>query len=216
MEGVNMFNRAELKQMAKDQLRGRWGGAIGAFVLVYLVILVVSGLTYILPVGAIVTFILSGPLMVGLIIYCMNLINTSEKVGVSTAFKGFGIFGPALATFLWELLWVYLWMLLFIIPGIIKGYSYSQCLYIIADNPNIGARQALKISMRMTQGYKWKIFVMNLSFIGWGLLCMLSLYIGYLWLAPYMQLTMTNMYYKLKELSLESGVCTPGDFGMSQ
>ena len=209
-----MFNRAELKQQAKDQLRGRWGGAIGAFVLVYLVIVVVSGLVYVLPVGGIVTLILAGPLMVGLIIYCMNLINTSEKVDVSTAFKGFSIFGPALATYLWEMLWVYIWMLLFVIPGIIKAYSYSQALYVIADNPNIGARQALKISMRMTQGYKWKIFVMQLSFIGWGLLCMLSLYIGYLWLAPYMQLTMTNMYYKLKELSLDSGACTPSDFGM--
>lgn len=70
--------------------------------------------------------------------------------------------------------------------------------------------------MRMTKGYKWKIFVMQLSFLGWGLLCILSLYIGYLWLAPYMQLTMTNMYYRLKELSLESGTCTPADFGMPQ
>jgi uncharacterized membrane protein len=178
--------------------------------------LVVSGSTYLLPFAGIVTLILAGPLTVGLIIYCMNLINTREKVDVATAFKGFSIFGPALATFLWDLLWVYLWMLLFFIPGIIKGYAYSQCLYIIADNPNIGARQALKISMRMTQGYKWKIFVMYLSFIGWSLLCVLSLYIGFLWLVPYMELTMTNMYYKLKELSLESGACTPGDFGMQQ
>lgn len=199
-----MFNRAELKQQAKDQLRGRWGGAVGAFVLVYIIMAAASGLS----------LILAGPLMVGLIIYCMNLINSYEKVDIGTAFKGFNIFGPALATYLWECLWLFLWFFVFIIPVFIKAYAYSQALYVIADNPNAGARQALKISMRMTQGYKWKIFVMQLSFIGWGLLCTLSLGIGYLWLAPYMQLTMTNMYYKLKDLSLESGACTPGDFGM--
>lgn len=203
--GGNMFNRAELKQQAKDQLRGRWGGTIGAFVLVYIVMCAVSSLS----------LIFYGPLMVGLIIYCMSLIKSYDNVDIGTAFRGFNIFGPALATYLWEMLWVFLWSLLFIIPGIIKGYSYSQCLYIIADNPNIGASQALKISMHMTKGYKWKIFVMQLSFLGWSLLCILSLFIGYLWLVPYMQLTMTNMYYKLKDLSLESGACAPGDFGMA-
>jgi uncharacterized membrane protein len=85
-------------------------------------------------------------------------------------------------------------------------------MYVIADNPNISAKQAMKLSIRMTNGYKWSIFVMGLSFIGWALVCILTLYIGYLWLMPYTQLTYTNMYYKLKALSIESGACLASEF----
>jgi len=90
-----------------------------------------------------------------------------------------------------------------------KFPTYSFCLSYShpTDNPRIGARKAIKLSMRMTKGDKWDIFVMGLSFIGWSLVCILTLYIGFLWLAPYMQVTYTNMYYKLKELSIESGAC---------
>lgn len=208
-----MIIRAELKQQAKDQLRGRWGGTIGAFVLVGIIEIIFASCAGFIPfLGGFLSIIMAGPIMAGLIIYSMALVNTYERLDVSIAFKGFGIFGPALATYLWEMLWVLLWTLLFYIPGIIKAYSYSMCMYIISENPNIGARQALKVSMRMTQGHKWDIFVMHLSFIGWSLLCVLSLYIGLLWLVPYMQVTMTNMYYKLKDLSLQSGACTLADF----
>ena len=207
-----MFIRAELKQLAKDQLRGRWGGAVGAFLLVALVIMVVSTVTYFFPFGGIISLILTGPLTAGLIIYCMALVNTRDKLDVAIAFRGFNIFAPATTTYLWQLLWTFLWSLLFAIPGIIKYLAYSQCMFIIADNPNIGAKQAMKISMRMTQGYKWKIFVLGLSFIGWALLCIPTLYIGYLWLMPYMQVTFTNLYYKLKELSIESGACQAAEF----
>jgi len=207
-----MFNRAELKQQAKDQLRGRWGDAVGAFFLVGLVIVAISIFSAFIPFAGFATLIVTGPLVVGLIIYSMALINTTEKVDVSMAFKGFSIFSESVATYLWMALWLLLWMLVFYIPVFIKAFSYSQCLFIIADNPRIGARQAIKISMRMTKGYKWKIFVMNLSFIGWALLCIFTLGIGYLWLEPYMQVTYTNMYYKLKALSIESGAVLAGEF----
>lgn len=207
-----MFYRAELKQQAKDQLRGRWSGAIGAFFLVGLVIVAISIFSAFIPFAGFATLIVTGPLAVGLIIYSMALVNTTEKVDVSMAFKGFSIFTESVATYLWMMLWVLLWTLLFYIPGIIKAFSYSQCLFIIADNPRIGARQAMKISMRMTKGYKWDIFVMGLSFIGWSLVSVLTLYIGLLWLVPYMQVTYTNMYYRLKALSIESGAVLEGEF----
>lgn len=207
-----MFNRAELKQQAKDQLRGRWGGAIGAFFLVGLVIVAISIFSAFIPFAGFAALIVTGPLAVGLIIYSMALVNTTEKVDVSMAFKGFSIFSESVATYLWMVLWLLLWMLVFYIPVFIKAFSYSQCLFIIADNPRIGARQAMKISMRMTKGYKWKIFVMNLSFIGWALLCIFTLGIGYLWLEPYMQVTYTNMYYKLKALGIESGAVLASEF----
>ncbi len=207
-----MFVRAEMKQMAKEQLRGRWGGTIGAFVLLYLVLVLLSLLTSVFPYGSILILVLTGPLVIGMILYSIALINTSEKVDVSVVFQGFSIFTPAVTTYLWQVLWTLLWSLLFYIPGIIKGFAYSQCMYIVADNPRIGAKQAMKLSIRMTSGHKWDIFVMYLSFLGWAILATLSLGIGYLWLVPYMQVTYTNMYYKLKAMSIESGACQAGEF----
>lgn len=207
-----MFSRAELKQMAKDQLRGRWGGAIGALLLVGLVMVLISSVTYIFPYGGIIVLLLSGPLVAGMILYSMALVNTPGKVDISTAFSGFSIFEASVTTYLWQMLWTFLWSMLFLIPGIIKALAYSQCMYIIADNPKIGAKQAMKLSMRMTDGHKGDIFVMALSFIGWSILCVFSLYIGFLWLAPYIQVTYTNMYYRLKAMSIESGACMAGEF----
>ena len=72
-----------------------------------------------------------------------------------------------------------------------------MCCYIMADNHDIGIMDAIKESKRITQGYKGDIFVLGLSFIGWGLLCILTLGIGFLWLAPYASTTYSNLYNKL-------------------
>ncbi|NTV89393.1 MAG: DUF975 family protein [Clostridiales bacterium] len=64
----------------------------------------------------------------------------------------------------------FLWFLLFVIPGIVKGYAYSMVPYILSENPNVGAKRAIKISNDMTYGHKVDMFVLDLSFIGWFLL----------------------------------------------
>ncbi|MFW6154574.1 MAG: DUF975 family protein [Planctomycetota bacterium] len=73
-----------------------------------------------------------------------------------------------------------------IIPGIVAAYAYSQAMYILADNPSIGCTEPLRRSKAMMRGNKGKLFCLGLRFIGWGLLCLLTLGIGYLWLMPYM------------------------------
>lgn len=70
----------------------------------------------------------------------------------------------------WMNLFVFLWSLLFIIPGIVKQFAYSMVPYIMAENPNMQFNDALKLSMKMTDGEKWDIFVLGLSFIGWFIL----------------------------------------------
>ena len=60
--------------------------------------------------------------------------------------------------------------MLLVVPGIVKAYAYRLTPYILADCPRVSATGALEISMRMTQGHKWEIFVMELSFLGWNLL----------------------------------------------
>lgn len=91
-----------------------------------------------------------------------------------------------------------LWSLLFVVPGIIKACSYSQALYIIAEDPEIGALEAINRSKAMMDGHKMEYFVLGLSFIGWNLLACLTFGILYIWLIPYMQTTMANFYNSIK------------------
>ena len=96
-----------------------------------------------------------------------------------------------------------LWSLLLIIPGIVAAYRYSMAFYILNDNPEMSAKAALDESKRMMAGYKGKLFCLQLSFIGWGFLCLFTLGIGYLWLTPYIQTSMAYFYQNLKEARME-------------
>ena len=207
-----MFNRAEIKQLAKSQLKGKWGGGV-LITFIYLVISIATSFWNELIQGLGVTSILiAAPLAIGLYIAFVNFVKGGNKIEVGDLFKGFNIYWKSLGMMLWYILWIFLWMLLLVVPAIIKSIAYSQCFFIIADNPNVKVKDALKISMKMTQGYKWQIFVMGLSFLGWMLLCLLTLGIGFFWLQPYMVTAFTNLFFKLKQLSIEKGVCTEDEF----
>ena len=93
---------------------------------------------------------------------------------------------------------VFLWALLLIIPGIIAAIAYSQTFYILAEDDTIGSMDALRKSKEMMIGYKWKYFCLGLRFIGWALLCVLTLGIGFLWLSPYIQVSYAKFYEDLK------------------
>jgi uncharacterized membrane protein len=88
--------------------------------------------------------------------------------------------------------------LLLIVPGIVKSFSYSMSYFILRDNPGMGSSKAITASRNMMKGYKGKLFGLYLSFLGWAILCVLSLGIGYLWLVPYMMQTIANFYEELK------------------
>ena len=92
-----------------------------------------------------------------------------------------------------------LWTLLLIIPGIIKDYSYAMAPYVFKDNPEISCDDAIKESMRLMDGHKLQLFLLDLSFIGWVILASLTLGIGFLWLVPYWQTTRVHFYKDLKK-----------------
>jgi uncharacterized membrane protein len=96
-----------------------------------------------------------------------------------------------------------------------KYYSYSLQMYLLADNPNLGVKKALTISKLITNSYKWKLFVLDLSFIGWYLLGMLSLGIGFLWITPYWSITRINAYHFIKTDALAKGIIKPEDFSVN-
>ena len=97
---------------------------------------------------------------------------------------------------------VLLGVVTFGIGTIILTYAYAMVPYLVRDYPNIGAREALRISADMMRGHKWDLFVLHLSFIGWALLCILTLGIGFLWLSPYMDMAQAAFYEDLKQESI--------------
>lgn len=117
--------------------------------------------------------------------------------GLSKPFIG-GVF---LLTFL-LIIFTSLWTLLIIIPGIIKGLSYSQSYFIYYDTwTQTGEKPKLldtiTASRKLMNGYKLDFFSLKLSFIGWHILALLTLGIGYLWLNPYISATEAVFYDKL-------------------
>lgn len=130
-----------------------------------------------------------------------------EAASISDMFStGFSNYWRKVGGILWMQLFIFLWSLLLVIPGIIKSLAYFMTPYILAESENVTATQALKLSMRMTDGYKGEIFVMQLSFIGWYLLSMLTLgLLGMLYVSPYMYGSLAGMYEELKQNAIESG-----------
>ncbi len=99
----------------------------------------------------------------------------------------------------WRDIKIFLWSLLFIIPGIIKSYEYSMVPYILAENPRISSERAFELSKQMTHGEKWKIFVLDLSFIGWRILGVLCCCVGEIFLQPYIEATYAELYQVMRE-----------------
>lgn len=103
-------------------------------------------------------------------------------------------------------IFTFLWTLLLIVPGIIKSLSYSQAIFIYRDyldqGKKIGFLEAITLSRKMMDGHKWEYFVMGLSFIGWGLACIIIIPI--IWVYPYMNQTLANFYVKLAAEDVQS------------
>lgn len=130
--------------------------------------------------------------------YKQLLVNGDDKITsnmFSYTFNGY--WRNVWAGFL-MVLFTYLWMLLLIIPGIIKAFAYSMTPYILKDYPELSANQAINLSVRMMKGHKFDLFYLYLSFIGWGILSVFTLGLGYLWLMPYMYASMAAFYQDVK------------------
>jgi len=194
MKNQMKTENAVLMQMARESLKGKWGLAIGTFV-VY--ILITSVLQVIPVIGLIASLIISGPFALGLAIFSIP-ISRNQDAKLEQIFQGFINFGNALGAYLLMVLFILLWMLLLIVPGIIAALSYSMTFYILADDSSIGPMEAIDKSKKMMYGYKWKLFCLGLRFLGWALLCILTLGIGFLWLFPYMQISMVKFYDDIK------------------
>ncbi|PWW05073.1 uncharacterized protein DUF975 [Paenibacillus cellulosilyticus] len=188
---------SEFRRRARESLRGQWGKSVGAILLASIpsFILAFLGLfSHTLKVaGDIMSYVIAGMIALGTAAFFLG-ISRHQKPPAKSIYQGFNNPGKAFLLYILMAIFICLWTLLLIIPGIIAAYRYSQAYYILTDNPNISPLEAIRRSKEMMVGHKWRLFVLQLTFIGWALLCILTLGIGYLWLGAYISVASAHFY----------------------
>ena len=149
---------------------------------------------------SIVISLVTAVLGAGYILYTMN-VRKGLITPYTTLFDGFLFAGKIILLEIVQYIFVFLWSLLFIIPGIIAGYRYRFALYNLCENPEMGVMEALNMSKAQTRGHKWELFVLDLSFLGWVILCGLTLGILSIWIMPYIQQTDIGYFQAIKQMS---------------
>lgn len=193
------MDRAQLKQLSKQQIKGK----IGVLFLVTIIVAAISGLagfilSFIPVVGPIVSTIIVTPAFTLSISRIYIGITNDKKPEVVDTFSGFDDFWSAFKVNFFMSLFTFLWSLLFVIPGLVKAFSYSMAMYILAENKGKPALECIKESKEMMNGHKFELFVLALSFIGWILLGTITFGILYIWLTPYMSTATANFYQNIK------------------
>lgn len=190
-----MMTRQELKAKAKEQIQGN----IGILFVIMLIGSLISTAVAVIPVaGYVATVLVLAPAFnIALIIIFLKLCD-GIKPELAELFQHFNKFWGAFKVLFFTGLFTMLWSLLLYIPGIIKALSYSMAMYILAENPDMPALEAIDKSKAMMDGHKMELFVLGLSFLGWILLCCITFGIAAIWVIPYMQATYTNFYNSIK------------------
>ncbi|MGL5381287.1 DUF975 family protein [Clostridium sp.] len=200
-----MLTRIELKRKSKDQLRGNWGKAIVATLIVTLITSLGVTVSRFFEDGSgitittdLIAIFFGGVFTVGLSKFLLNFTDGADKANISDILSGFSIYFKTLGLYLLYGLIVCIGCILLVVPGIIFSLMFYQAFFILAEDNEKGIIQCLKESANLMKENKLDFFVLQLSFIGWIIISILTLGIGYIWLQPYMSLTEANYYLELK------------------
>lgn len=154
-------------------------------------------------VSLLITLLLSA-VQFGYVVYSLKVFK-HEDTGINELFAYFPMLLKIIGLTLWMELFIMLWSCLCIIPGIIAGLRYSQAFFILAENPDKGIRECVNESKELMSGRLWEFFVLQLSFILWLLLTMVTCGLAGLYVQPYMQITYAGYYLSLKPYDVNDG-----------
>lgn len=215
------MNYRNIRARARENLRGNWGVSVAtAFVAsIFGALLINSGnvlevtqtfsdafsprlaaffalITAATTTVSIVKLVLGGVVQLGYVKFLLSQHDGGE-FAVKDLFSQFDRFTVGFLQLFLRSLFIVLWSLLLVIPGIIKSYSYAMTPFIVADHPELTAKQAIRRSMELMQGHKGELFMLGLTFIGWELLNVLTLGIGSFWLNPYKNAAYAAFYREI-------------------
>jgi uncharacterized membrane protein len=208
---------SQIKKKSLASLKGKWGIGVALTFIVFLVTSIVPSIVEIIlsggfsqwanqtetPLIADIVNLFISFLFIPLTVasYWFYLViarwNDPKISDVFLVYKDWVLSLKVIGTSILVGIFTLLWSLLLIIPGIIKGISYSQVFFLLRDNPELSALEAITESKTRMKGYKWKYFLLNLSFIGWAFIAIFTLGIGFLWLTPYISTANATFYNEL-------------------
>ena len=179
---AEILNRRALKQRVREKCKGAQVPVLG-FTGLYLGLVLVLNLVD-LTAGAgggesilstfsnILTGLIASILYAGFVLYCMA-IRRGERAEYLTLFDGFSLVGKLIVLTIIQNCLIFFWSLLFVVPGVVAAYRYRFALYNLLENPDLSAFQAIDLSKRQTVGYKYQLFLYDVSYLGWNLLAQL-------------------------------------------
>lgn len=218
-----MKTNQDYKNAALSSLRGNWAPVVIATIIFLMIMLVcdgcrewnviskkLPGLAVFVPSTFGIRMLLEGcgflallfilePLSVG---YYNSLRVFYENGDVEITSNMFHFATNNYIHVVWTVLWmsikIALWTLLLIIPGVIKAYAYALTPFIVVEHPEMSPSEAIAESERLMKGHKFDLFWLQLSFIGWFFLAVLTLGIGFFWLEPYSETAIVAFYNDIK------------------
>lgn len=208
-----MKTNQEYKNAALAALKGHWAPAV-VCTIVYMLLALAASLAlelidpvkvadgvfwtvYALVMGFM--FLVLMPLQVGFYNAFKDFLASGDDALTRNMFRiGFSRWGHNVWGTLLMGIFVFLWSLLLFIPGLVKSFAYMLTPFILVDNPELSANEAINLSQKMMKGHKFDLFFLELSFLGWILLGILTLGIGYFWLVPYIYTSVAAFYQDVK------------------
>lgn len=217
------MNSKEIRSNARKALKGHWGTAIIAAIIANVfpsvgysssfssddmdftklselsgteLITTLAIFGGILLIGLAISLVVSSVISIGYAQFNMDLVDGDDPK-ISTLFSKVRQLKTAVIANILVFVRVFFGMIFFIVPGVIALFKYSMTNYIIAENPGIGAREALEKSKKIMKGNKLRFFLLGLSFIGWEILVVLTFGIAGIWVSPYMQASYAEFYREI-------------------
>ena len=178
--GQTLFSTAE------DLMPG--AGALFAGAALYITLLALA--------MAVLYFVLSSVVAVGYARSNLELVDGGEA-SFEALFGYFSHWKNTAWTKLRKSLFILGWSILLLVPGILAAYSYAMTDFLLAEDPELSAEEAMSRSRELMLGNRWRLFCLQISFIGWSILSAMTLGIGDLWLTPYRQAATAAFYREL-------------------
>ena len=180
------FRPTVLRNQAYEALRGKWTPAVVTSLVFCILLGVAVSLSRVNALLYLIAYLGGASIVaIGMLYACWDLFTKGTLPEAGALFAPFKQYARTVGAVLLVFVYTLLWTLLLVIPGIIKAYSYSMTFYILRENPEMTAGDAITASQKMMDGHKMDLFLLSLSFIGWAILASITFGIGYLWLIPY-------------------------------
>ena len=197
------MKNSDIMKQAYASLKGKWGIAIATLIIYSIIVtlpFLIVGIDFQYQnLSNIVSLAITPPLAIGLCIFSLN-ISRDSKADINNLFLGFQKkWLNYILAYIMMVLAISIGFILLIIPGVIASLMLSQVFFIMAEDDEVGAYDALFKSHNMMKGYKWKFFKIQLRIFGLAILCVFTLGLGFIWLSPYQYVVFATFYDDIKD-----------------